>query len=147
MVPSLTVLTSSRVAATLQLVREPGTDAAARWSISSVSVRRRHTDGGRAALLPERPVPGSPTNRLRLGLRHLSPDSPPADWGEDVIEAVAADSGRAWHSEGGSPVLRIERHSYAGELVIAHLCRSTEPTGQLWVLLARLLPLITNPHK
>jgi len=48
----------------------------------------------------------------------------------------------------GSPVLRVERHSYAGPVLIAYTVASYRADRyQLWVPLARPNRAITNPRK
>jgi GntR family transcriptional regulator len=153
MAPSSVVLTFGRVAATVHLGRELATEAGS----SLVYLKRlRLADGTPMSVerlwLPERLVPGlvdgpAPesiytTLSLKFG---LSPD-----WGEDVIEAAVADPeiGTSLQVKPGSPVLRIERRSYAGELVIAYSVSIYRADRyQLWVPLARPLPPITNPRK
>jgi GntR family transcriptional regulator len=153
MVPSSSVLTFGRVAATSQLGRE----LAAETGTPLVYLKRlRLADGTPMAVerlwLPERLVPGladgpAPDSiYATLSLKYgLVPD-----WGEDVIEAAVADSevGAALHIKPGSPVLHIERHSYAGEHLIAYSVSIYRADRyQLWVPLARPLPPITNPRK
>lgn len=153
MVASSTVLAFGRVAATVQLGREL---AAAPGSPLVYLKRLRHADGMPMSVerlwLPERLVPGlaegpAPDSvYATLRLKHgLAPD-----WGEDVIEAAVADSevGAALQVKAGSPVLHIERHSYAGDVVVAYSVSIYRADRyQLWVPLARPLPPITNPRK
>jgi GntR family transcriptional regulator len=48
----------------------------------------------------------------------------------------------------GSPVLHIERHSYAGQTLVTYSVSVYRADRyQLWVPLARPLPPITNPRK
>jgi GntR family transcriptional regulator len=153
MVPSSTVLTFGRVAATAQLGRELGTGPGG----PLVYLKRlRHADGVPMSVerlwLPERLVPGladgpAPESvYTTLSLKYgLAPD-----WGEDVIEAAVADPelAAALRVKHGSPVLRIERHSYAGAVIVAYSVSIYRADRyQLWVPLARPLPPITNPHK
>jgi GntR family transcriptional regulator len=153
MVPSSTVLTFGRVDATVQLGRQLATEPGS----PLVHLKRlRLADGTPMSVerlwLPERLVPGladgpAPdsvyaTLSLKFG---LSPD-----WGEDVIEAAVADSevSAALQVKVGSPVLHIERRSYAGVEVIAYSVSIYRADRyQLWVPLARPLPPITNPRK
>lgn len=153
MAPSSTVLTFGRVTATVHLGRELGTDAGS----DLVYLKRlRLADGTPMSVerlwMPELLVPGlvdgpAPesvykTLSLKFG---LSPD-----WGEDVIEAAVADPevAAALQVKPGSPVLRIERRSYAGEIVIGYSVSIYRADRyQLWVPLARPLPPITNPRK
>jgi GntR family transcriptional regulator len=153
MVPGSSVLTFGRVAATVHLGRELSMDAG---SPLVYLKRLRLADGTPMAVervwLPERLVPGlvdepAPDSiYANLSLRYgLVPD-----WGEDVIEAAVADSevGNALGVKGGSPVLHIERRSYAGETVVAYSVSIYRADRyQLWVPLARPLPPITNPRK
>ncbi len=146
------MLTFGRVAATLQLARELGTEPG---SPLVYLKRLRLADGTPMAVerswLPERLVPGladEPAPDSIYATLSLTYGLLP-DWGEDVIEAVVADSevGTALQVKAGSPVLRIERHSYAGELVVAFSVSIYRADRyQLWVPLARPLPPITNPH-
>jgi GntR family transcriptional regulator len=153
MVASSTVLTFGRVAATAQLGRDLNTAAG---SPLVYLKRLRHADGSPMSVerlwLPEQLVPGladgpAPESMYAtLSLKYgLAPD-----WGEDVIEAAVADSeiGAALEVKAGSPVLRIERHSYAGPIVVAYSVSIYRADRyQLWVPLARPLPPITNPRK
>src|SRR5215467_12682155 len=153
MVPSSTVLAFGRVAATAQLGRELGTETGG----PLVYLKRlRHADGTPMSVerlwLPEAVVPGladgpAPESVYStLGLKYgLVPD-----WGEDVIEAAVADSelAGALGVRPGNPVLRIERHSYAGAVIVAYSVSIYRADRyQLWVPLARPVPPITNPHK
>jgi len=153
MAPSSTVLTFGRIAATAQLGRELGTET----GDPLVYLKRlRQADGVPMSVerlwLPEAIVPGladgpAPESvYTTLALKYgLVPD-----WGEDVIEAAVADSelASALEVRPGSPVLRIERHSYAGAVIVAYSVSIYRADRyQLWVPLARPLPPITNPHK
>ncbi len=153
MAPSTTVLTFGRVEASAHLARELSTDAG---NALVYLHRLRYADGSpmcvERAWLPEKLVPGligepAPdslyaTLSLRYGLL--------PDWGEDVIEAAVADSEVAslLHIKAGNPVLHIERHSYAEQLLVAYSVSIYRADRyQLWVPLARPLPPITNPRK
>jgi len=153
MAPSTTVLTFGRVEATGHMARELSVEPGG----GLVYLKRlRYADGIPMAVercwLPERLVPGlvdepAPdslyaTLSLRYGLL--------PDWGEDVIEAAVADAEAAdlLHLKAGSPVLHIERHSYAGETLVSYSVSSYRADRyQLWVPLARPLRSITNPRK
>lgn len=71
------------------------------------------------------------------------------DWGEDSIEAVAADAGQAdlLDIPVGGPVLRTERHAYTGGTLLDYSVLSFRADRyKLWVPLARPAARITNPH-
>jgi GntR family transcriptional regulator len=71
------------------------------------------------------------------------------DWGEDSIEAVAADAGLAELLEipVGGPVLRTERHAYTGGTLLDYSVLSFRADRyKLWVPLARPAARITNPR-
>ena len=71
------------------------------------------------------------------------------DWGEDSIEAVAADPATASLLEipVGGPVLRTERHAYTGGTLLAYSVQSFRADRyKLWVPLARPAARITNPR-
>jgi GntR family transcriptional regulator len=148
MAPSTTVLTFGRVEASGHLARELSTDT----GDALVYLKRlRYADGSpmcvERAWLPEKLVAGladePPPDSVyaTLSLRYgLLPD-----WGEDVIEAAVADSEVAslLHVKPGSPVLHIERHSYAGQVMVAYSVSIYRADRyQLWVPLARPLPPI-----
>lgn len=150
MKPSTTVLTYGRVAATVHLARELSTEPG---SALVYLKRLRHADGVPMAVerswLPESLVPGiadepAPdsvyaTLSLRFGLL--------PDWGEDVISAAVADTETATllQVKSGSPVLHIERHSYAGPTLVAYsISVYRADRYQLWVPLARPLPAISS---
>jgi GntR family transcriptional regulator len=153
MTPSTTVLTFGRIEANGHLARELSTDA----GTPLVYLKRlRHADGTPMCIerswLPERLAPGladepAPDSvYATLGLRYgLLPD-----WGEDVISAAVADPETATllQVKPGNPVLHIERHSYAGQVLVAYsIAVYRADRYQLWVPLARPLPAITNPRK
>jgi GntR family transcriptional regulator len=102
--------------------------------------------------LPDSLVPGlgdePPPDSVyaTLGLRFgLLPD-----WGEDIIQAAVADAEVAelLDVRAGSPVLHVERHSYAGQVLVAYTVASYRADRyQLWVPLARPNRAITNPRK
>jgi GntR family transcriptional regulator len=72
------------------------------------------------------------------------------DWGEDTIEAAAADNEHANYLgvRAGSPLLHIERHSYAGQTLVSYSVSFYRADRyKLWVPLARPLPPIHNPRK
>lgn len=153
MAASTTVLTFGRVEANGHLARELSTEAGK----PLVYLKRlRHADGAPMCIertwLPERltpdladePAPDSvyATLSLRYGLL--------PDWGEDVISAAVADAETAalLQVKAGSAVLHIERHSYAGQVLVAYsVAVYRADRYQLWVPLARPLPAITNPRK
>ncbi|HWH00799.1 MAG TPA: GntR family transcriptional regulator [Pilimelia sp.] len=153
MVPSSSVLTFGRVRANTHLARELSTDP----DEPLVYLKRlRSADGVPMCLehawLPEQLVPGlldgpAPASLYAvLGERYgLVPD-----WGEDVIEAAVADKevGGLLHIKAGSPVLHLERHSYAGQVLLEY-CVSVYRADryQIWVPLARPVRAITNPRK
>jgi GntR family transcriptional regulator len=71
------------------------------------------------------------------------------DWGEDSIEAVAADPATASLLEipVGGPVLRTERHAYTGGTLLAYSVLSFRADRyKLWVPLSRPAARITNPR-
>ena len=71
------------------------------------------------------------------------------DWGEDSIEAVAADAGLAELLDipVGGPVLRTERHAYTGGTLLDYSVLSFRADRyKLWVPLARPAARITNPR-
>jgi GntR family transcriptional regulator len=71
------------------------------------------------------------------------------DWGEDSIEAVAADAGLAELLDipAGGPVLRTERHAYTGGTLLDYSVLSFRADRyKLWVPLARPAARITNPR-
>lgn len=153
MAPASIVLSFGRVEANGHLARELSTETGK----PLVRLERlRHADGTpmcvERAWLPERIVPGladePPPDSVyaTLSLRYgLLPD-----WGEDVITAAVADPGIAalLQVKAGSPVLHIERHSYAGQVLVAYSVSIYRADRyQLWVPLARPLPSITNPRK
>lgn len=153
MSPSSRVLAFGRVSATAHLARELGTLA----NEPLVYLKRlRDADGVPMAVerdwLPEKLVPGladelAPESLYtalaqRYGLR--------PDWGEDVIEAAVADSDTAalLGVKPGSPVLHIERHSYAEQTLLAYTVSVYRADRyRLWVPLSRPVPPITNPRK
>ena len=151
--PSSSVLTFGRVGATAHLARE----LSAEVGESLVYLKRlRDADGVPMSIertwLPESLVPGmvdepAPSSLYAaLGLRYgIVPD-----WGEDVIEAAVADNEVATllKVKVGSPVLHIERHSYAGQVLFAYsVAIYRADRYQIWVPLARPVPPITNPRK
>jgi GntR family transcriptional regulator len=72
------------------------------------------------------------------------------DWGEDVIEAAVADPEIAelLQVDPAHPILRIARHSYAGQTLVAYsIALYRADRYQLWVPLARPAAPITNPRK
>jgi GntR family transcriptional regulator len=153
LVPSSAVLAFGRVAATVHLGRELAVEAGR----PLVHLKRlRFADGTPMAVerlwMPDHLVPGladgpAPDSvYATLSLKYsLAPD-----WGEDIIEAAVADPeiGAALQVKPGSPVLRIERHSYAGETVVSYgVAIYRADRYQLWVPLARPVPPITNPRK
>jgi GntR family transcriptional regulator len=153
MSPSSRVLAFGRVTATAHLARELGVEVAE----PLIHLKRlRDADGAPMAVercwLPERLVPGmadepAPASvYASLSQRYgLVPD-----WGEDVIEAAVADSDTAalLGVRPGSPVLHIERHSYAGQTLLAYTVSVYRADRyRLWVPLSRPVPPITNPRK
>lgn len=71
------------------------------------------------------------------------------DWGEDSIEAIAADEDIAALLEipVGGPVLHIERHAYTGGTLLDYSVMSFRADRyKLWVPLARPAARITNPR-
>jgi GntR family transcriptional regulator len=91
--------------------------------------------------IADEPAPDSvyATLSLRFGLL--------PDWGEDVISAAVADAETATllQVKSGSPVLHIERHSYAGPTLVAYsISVYRADRYQLWVPLARPLPAISS---
>jgi GntR family transcriptional regulator len=71
------------------------------------------------------------------------------DWGEDSIEAVAADDEVAELLEipVGGPVLRTERHAYTGGTLLDYsVLHFRADRYKLWVPLARPAARITNPR-
>jgi DNA-binding GntR family transcriptional regulator len=153
MTPSSSVLAFGRVGANAHLARELSAEAGEPLVYLN---RLRDADGVPMAVertwLPERLVPGM--------LDEPAPSSVYAalsqqfgllpDWGEDVIEAAVADSEVATllQIKPGSPVLHIERHSYAGETLLAYTVSIYRADRyQIWVPLARPVPPITNPRK
>jgi len=153
MTPSSSVLTFGRVGANAHLARELSAEAGE----SLVYLKRlRNADGVPMAVdstwIPERLVPGivdepAPTS-IYAALSQQYGLVP--DWGEDVIEAAVADPelGVLLEIKAGSPVLHIERHSYAGETLLAYSVSVYRADRyQIWVPLARPVPPITNPRK
>jgi GntR family transcriptional regulator len=153
MKPSTTVLSYGRVGATAHLARELAVEPGARLVCLK---RRRDADGTPMCVertwLPDSLVPGlgdePPPDSVyaTLGLRFgLLPD-----WGEDIIQAAVADAEVAelLDVRAGSPVLHVERHSYAGQVLVAYTVASYRADRyQLWVPLARPNRAITNPRK
>jgi GntR family transcriptional regulator len=153
MKPSSEVLTFGRVGATAHLARELSTQPGE----PLVHLKRlRNADGTPMSVertwLPERLVPGlldeaAPAS-LYSAVSQRYGFAP--DWGEDVIEAAVADAeiGELLEISAGAPVLHIERHSYAGETLLAYSVSIYRADRyKLWVPLARPLPPITNPRK
>jgi DNA-binding GntR family transcriptional regulator len=153
MTPSSSVLAFARVGANAHLARELSVEAGE----SLVYLERlRNADGVPMAVerawIPERLVPGiadepAPTSTYAaLSQQYgLVPD-----WGEDVIEAAVADQELAalLDIRTGSPVLHIERHSYADATLLAYsMSVYRADRYQIWVPLARPVPPITNPRK
>jgi GntR family transcriptional regulator len=71
------------------------------------------------------------------------------DWGEDSIEAVAADDELAelLQIRLGGPVLRTERHAYTGGTLLDYsVLHFRADRYKLWVPLARPAARITNPR-
>ena len=71
------------------------------------------------------------------------------DWGEDSIEALAADAEVAALLDipAGGPVLHIERHAYTGGTLLDYSVMSFRADRyKLWVPLARPAARITNPR-
>jgi GntR family transcriptional regulator len=71
------------------------------------------------------------------------------DWGEDSIEAVAADDELAelLQVRLGGPVLRTERHAYTGGTLLDYsVLHFRADRYKLWVPLARPAARITNPR-
>jgi GntR family transcriptional regulator len=71
------------------------------------------------------------------------------NWGEDSIEAIAADPDIAALLEipVGGPVLHIERHAYTGETLLDYsVMHFRADRYKLWVPLARPSARITNPR-
>ncbi|MPZ28005.1 MAG: UTRA domain-containing protein [Micromonosporaceae bacterium] len=152
--PSTSVLGFGRTPASAHLARELAVESGEPLVHLA---RLRSADGTPMAVerlwLPERLVPGladddRPPDSVydTLGKRFgLMPD-----WGEDVIEAAVADPEVAdlLQVGPGGPVLRITRHTYAGQRLVEYsfsLYRADR--YQLWVPLARPAPPITNPRK
>jgi GntR family transcriptional regulator len=94
--------------------------------------------------MTDRPAPASLYTELaeRYGLV--------PDWGEDTIEAAAADTEIANYLgvRPGSPLLHIERHSYAEQTLVSYSVSFYRADRyKLWVPLARPLPPIHNPRR
>ena len=153
MTPSSSVLAFARVSANAHLTRELSVQAAE----SLVYLERlRNADGVPMAVerawIPERLVPGiadepAPAS-IYAALSQQYGLVP--DWGEDVIEAAVADHelGALLEIKAGSPVLHIERHSYAGATLLSYSVSVYRADRyQIWVPLARPVPPITNPRK
>lgn len=71
------------------------------------------------------------------------------DWGEDSIEAIAADPALATLLEipVGGPVLRTQRHAYTGATLLDYSVLAFRADRyKLWVPLARPAERITNPR-
>ncbi|WP_020523686.1 GntR family transcriptional regulator [Catelliglobosispora koreensis] len=93
--------------------------------------------------LPHRLVPGmtAPTSSLFDDLEKRFSLVP--DWGEDTIEAGTADAELAGllGVRAGAPVLHIERHAYAGPVLVSYSVSFYRADRyKLWVPLARPLP-------
>jgi GntR family transcriptional regulator len=142
--PGSTVLEFSQVRASAHLAREltcePGDEL--------VYLRRlRFADDVPMAIdrtwLPHRLVKGltAPNASLHEELDRRFGLVP--DWGEDSIEATIADAELAGFLgvKAGSPVLHIERHSYAGQVLVSYSVSFYRADRyKLWVPLARPLP-------
>jgi DNA-binding GntR family transcriptional regulator len=154
MTPSTSVLGFGLTRASAHLARELASDPGEPLVHLA---RLRLADGTPMAVerlwLPARIVPGlaeadRPPDSVYqvLGERYgLMPD-----WGEDVIEATVADPEMAslLQIQSGGTVLRIARHSYSGQALVAYsIALYRADRYQLWVPLARPAPPITNPHK
>jgi GntR family transcriptional regulator len=153
MTSSSSVLAFARVGANAHLARALSVEAGE----SLVYLERlRNADGVPMAVerawIPERLVPGiadrpAPTS-IYAALSQQYGLVP--DWGEDVIEAAVADQELAvlLAIKTGSPVLHIERHSYADARLLAYSVSVYRADRyQIWVPLARPMPPITNPRK
>jgi GntR family transcriptional regulator len=153
MAPSTAVLGFGRTPASAHLARELGGEPGEPLVHLA---RLRSADGTPMAVerlwLRDRLVPGlvdgpPPESVYQvLGQRYqLMPD-----WGEDVIEAAVADPEIAelLQVDPAHPVLRIARHSYAGQTLVAYsIALYRADRYQLWVPLARPAAPITNPRK
>jgi GntR family transcriptional regulator len=93
--------------------------------------------------LPHRLVPGLAAPAASLFDELDKRFSLVPDWGEDTIEAGAADTELAEFLgvPTGSPVLHLERHSYAGPVLVSYSDSFYRADRyKLWVPLARPLP-------
>jgi GntR family transcriptional regulator len=154
MTPSTSVLGFGRTRASAHLARELAGEPGEPLVHLS---RLRLADGTPMAVerlwLPERIVPGlaeadRPPDSIYQVLGEAYGQMP--DWGEDVIEAAVADPEVAdlLRVAAGGPVLRIARHSYSGQTLVAYsISLYRADRYQLWVPLARPAPPITNPRK
>jgi GntR family transcriptional regulator len=152
MTPSSSVLVFGRVSANAHLARE----LSAEEGDSLVYLKRlRDADGVPMAVertwLPEVLVPrmmDGPAPSSLYGVLATYDFVP--DWGEDVIEAAVADSDAATllKVKPGSPVVHIERHTYAGQTLVAFSVSIYRADRyKIWVPLSRPVPPITNPRK
>lgn len=154
MTPSTTVLGFGRTPASAHLARELATEPGEPLVHLA---RLRLADGIPMAVerqwLPERIVPGlADDGRVPDSVYHTLGQryGRMPDWGEDVIEAAVADPEVAdlLQVRPGGPVLRIARHSYCGQILVAYsISYYRADRYQLWVPLARPVPPITNPRK
>jgi GntR family transcriptional regulator len=154
MTPSTSVLGFGRTRASAHLARELAGEPGEPLVHLS---RLRLADGTPMAVerlwLLERIVPGladadRPPDSIYQVLGEAYGQMP--DWGEDVIEAAVADPEVAdlLQVAAGGPVLRIARHSYSGQTLVAYsISLYRADRYQLWVPLARPAPPITNPRK
>jgi DNA-binding GntR family transcriptional regulator len=153
MSPSSAVLTFGRVGANTHLARELSTDVGE----PLVYLKRlRDADGVPMSVertwLPERIVRGMVDEPAPASLYAVLSQQYGLvlDRGEDVIEAALADTevGGLLKIKTGSPVLHIERHSYAGQTLVAYsVAIYRADRYKIWVPLARPVPPITNPRK
>lgn len=153
MVSSSTVLTFTRMRATSHLARELSCEV----NDDLVHLNRlRFADDVPMAVerawLPHRLVPELTDGPAPVSLYDTLAErySLVPDWGEDTIEAVAADKEVANYLgvPAGSPLLLIERHSYAGPTLVAYsVSFYRSDRYKLWVPLARPRPPIHNPRK
>ena len=151
--PSSTVLAFTRMRATAHLARE------LTCSLNDDLVhltRLRFADDVPMAVerawLPHRLVPGLADKPAPESLYKALSETYGLvpDWGEDTIEASAADHDVANYLgvRAGSPQLHIERHSYAGQTLVSYSVSFYRADRyKLWVPLSRPQPPIHNPRK
>ena len=153
MQPSSTVLAFTRMRATAHLARE--LSCGVNEDLVHLNRLRFADDVPMAverAWVPQRLVPGLASERAPESLYKTLAEryGLVPDWGEDTIEAVAADKEVANYLgvPAGSPLLLIERHSYAGQTLASYsVSFYRSDRYKLWVPLARPQPPIHNSRK